>query len=451
MLIEFTANEEEDTPYLIIRKSIENGEIIDILRLKQCFYETLKECFEEEEKEGETVSAKEVILQMMSNRFQSCSEESMTMKMILETVGFDSQFAEDFSNHIEADPLDMSLWDWIHSFVVSTMDRLWMKCSGWPKDETYITVERRYIGYGLDARNKDFRKKDISDFLEDGFEENLLKILVEEIKERTSEDFEFWYHGTCPEYANAIIWRGIKLTQGKEYGNYSHSDGFYLTADLDFAMQAAFKKYCIPNFKNNKSTVEEVAVVVFAFEKKEIEHLFPLAGLSEQRETEIGIDLRLAEGDSAELKSQKDNRVRKIVHFFSHGAKPEPDATFKQKNGLEPSYVDFLQFIVGPYTRNQGAEKKEDDIQIDWELTQLCLRLETIRKKFEEFMNPAWLSLPIPKDYNAIIKQNMEEKEQREKKHPDWRVPSNNFKRFGITKSWKKLQEFLKANKGKKQ
>ena len=123
------------TPYQIVKNSISSGKIKDILQLKQEFYEELNECLEEEEEfEDETSWPEEIILQLISNRFQSCSEESMKMNEILEKVGFDSQFAEDFANHIEADPLDMSLWDWIHHFVVSTLDHLWMKCSFGPSD-----------------------------------------------------------------------------------------------------------------------------------------------------------------------------------------------------------------------------------------------------------------------------------------------------------------------------
>jgi len=120
--------DENTTPYLIIRKSISTGTIKDTLNLTQEFYEDLKTCLEEEEEyEDEPSSPKEVILQLMSNRFESCSEESMEMNEILENVGFNSMFAENYANHIEADPLDMSLWGWINHFVVYSLDMMWMK------------------------------------------------------------------------------------------------------------------------------------------------------------------------------------------------------------------------------------------------------------------------------------------------------------------------------------
>ncbi len=441
----FTFNystDENATPYQIVRNSISTGKIKDILQLKQGFYEDLKECLEEEEDYAdEPSSPKEVILQLMSNRFQSCSEESMQMKMILEKVGFDSQFAEDFSNHIQADPLDMSLWDWIHHFVVSTLDHLWMKCTEW-EDGKPVTVERCYRGYGENARKKEFVKKDITENLKEGSAKNLLIILAEKIGCKNLDDIEFWYHGTTPAYANAIIWWGITLTQGKEFGNYSNNDGFYLTDDLNFAMRTTFQKYCIPGFSNNYTSQKEISVLVFAFEKKETENLFPLKmprpaepkSNPERKEIEIGIDLRRQKGASKELEKEKEERLRKVVHFFSHGAQPETEATFKKNNGLEPSYRDFIQFIVGPYTHNKGAEKKKDDIQIDWELTQLCLRKEEIKAKFEEIMNPVWLSVPIPEGYLNVMANNRHEQIQREKKHnPAYQLHSEDFIKYQVS------------------
>jgi hypothetical protein len=430
-----------------VRNSISSGKIKDILQLKQEFYEELKQFLQEAELEDEPSSPKEIIIHLMSNRFQYCSGESMQMIEILEKVGFDSQFAEDFANHIEADPLDMSLWDWIDHFVVSTLDHLWMKCAEW-EDRKPREITTRYEGKG--ARQKTFMKKDISEFLEDSSETDILKALAEEVGGKNLENIEFWYHGTSPEHADAIITHGITLTQ---LGSFSNSDGFYLTDDLNFALSAAFQKYCVPKFRNDHSTCQEITVVVFAFEKERNKELFPLTMLKlddpERKEIEIGIDLRRKEGDSKDLEKEKEERLRKIVHFFSHGAKPELDATFKLNNGLEPSYRDFIQFIVGPYTRNKGAEKKKEDIQIDWELTQLCLRKEEIKAKFEEIMNPIWLSLPIPKGYSDVIAKNRQEKIQREiKNNPAFKVPTEDFNTYGTKFSFQKLLEFIRASKG---
>jgi len=112
------------TPYQIVRNAITTGDIKDILELTQEFYEELKTVLEDEEEyEDEPSTPKEIIIQLMSDRFESCSN-TMEMNEILKKVGYDSPFAEDYANHIEADPLDMSLWEWIEHFVVLSLDRL---------------------------------------------------------------------------------------------------------------------------------------------------------------------------------------------------------------------------------------------------------------------------------------------------------------------------------------
>ncbi len=359
MIIEFTANEEDENPSEIIRKSIENAEIIDILQLKQSFYETLKGCLEEEEEEGETVSAKEVILQLMSNRFQSCSQESMKVEDILKEVGFNDEFSEDFSNRIEADPLDLSLWDWIRCFVVSTLDRLWMKGIDWPKDKS-VTFGRLYEGYGTEMKDKDFTRKDVSEPQEENSKENLLKILGEEIKAESLKSLEFWFHGTIPEYAENILLEGIKPHKGKAFGNYSHEDGFYLTDDLEFAWRAAFKRYCHkkdPKQKGKK--YDEIAVVVFAFDREKDNILFPIplteVSTTNNEAIECGIDLRptKAELDKEELESSKKELLKNIVYHFSRGAPMRPVPN-KAVNGLQRHYKETLRFIVGPFTNFAG-------------------------------------------------------------------------------------------------
>jgi hypothetical protein len=188
------STDENSTPYQIMRNAINNGDIIDILELSRKFYDELKECFEEEDEyEDEIICPKELIAQMMFNRFKSCSEESIQMNEILETVGFNSQFAEDFASHIEDDPLDMSLWDWIHHLVVSTLDHLVKKCLPW-KFDSYLEVERSYEVEKNTAKN--FMKKDISAFLNGNFPKNIKYILAEEIGHQTFENLEFWFHAT---------------------------------------------------------------------------------------------------------------------------------------------------------------------------------------------------------------------------------------------------------------
>ncbi len=346
----FTFNystDENATPYQIVRNSISSGKIKDILQLKQEFFDELKECFEEEEEyEDEPSSPEEIILQLMSNSFWSCSEESMQMNEILEKVGFDSQFAEDFANHIEADPLDMCLWDWIHHFVVSTLDHLWMKCSDGKTYGSKQTVAGSSSAHSTSQQNKDSAKRDIGKYLNDkNFPNNLLDSIKREDYKQNSDGIEFWFHGTSPTYANAITTYGIKLDKGKKEANYSNNDGFYLTDDLDLAMRSAFQKYCIPTRKNKGKTVEEIAVIVFQVKTEDIEDYERI----DKRPT-------LEELKKNKLEAKKEECLRKIVHFFSHGAvmdshlsmtdaeKRAWEAKFEKHNGLTVNMTTKKKF-----------------------------------------------------------------------------------------------------------
>jgi hypothetical protein len=361
-----------------VRNSIRSGKIKDILQLKEGFYEELKACLEEEEEyEDEPSSPKEVILQLMSNRFQSCSEESMQMNEILEKVGFDSQFAEDFANHIKDDPLDMSLWDWICHFVVSTLDRLIIKCLDWPTDGTYLSVERCYSSLGdktASERTKEFKRIDNSE-LKGDFQNNLLLKLAEEI-EGEEKSLKFWFHGTCQEFADDITENGIDLEKGKEFGNYSHKDGFYLTDNLGLAIRAAHKKYCIPNKKNEYKTKDWIVIIAYTYVEESKEN--PL-----KNHIESSIDLT--------ARSQE-KRLRKIVHYFSSGTRPRSETNVKE-HGLGFDYKKKVQYIIGPFTCFEGDKREAKDVIIDWKLNQLCLRREKIKEDFELLLNPISLKL----------------------------------------------------------
>ncbi len=414
---------------------------------------------EEEEYAEEPSFPKEIILQLMANRFQSCSEESMKMNEILEKVGFDSQFAEDFANHIEVDPLDMSLWDWIRCFVVSTLDRLWMKCSEW-QDGSYVTVGRRYEGYGMSKRDKKFMKKDISEFLEEGDEKNVLKILAEEIGYENFENLEIWFHGTIPEYAEKIIKGGIVLSEGKANGNFSHKDGFYLTDDFEFALSAAFKKYCHKKCSNQNVKHEEIAVLVFAFDKNDNRIYFPLPLTKDVKneetnkdvEVELGIDLRPTKEELAndELERPRKELLENIVFHFSRGAPMQPDPC-KAANGLEPHYKEFLRFIVGPFTsfKGHGKDRAKQNIEKTLKLTQLCLRRPDIKAQFEEIMNPIWLFLRVPQGYTDIISDNEQERKQIRKGNAS--SPSENFVKYGAEFSRQSLFNYTNPPPGKTQ
>jgi hypothetical protein len=396
---------------------------------------------EEEEFEGEPSCPEELIIQLMSKRFQYCSEESMAMNDILKKVGFDSQFAEDFANHIEADPLDMSRWDWIHHVVVSSLDHLWMKFLNVPTDGSKQGVTGSSCGDSTSQPKNYIQKHDIGKYLSGkDFPNNLLKIATGEDNNQNSDGVEFWYHGTSPTYADAITTYGIKLDKGKKKANYSNNDGFYLTDDLDLAMRSAFQKYCIPNFNNKRETVDEIAVIVFKLKTEDIKDY-------------KRIDLRPTgkELKNKKLEPKKDERLRNIVYFFSQGAQikkkrkmteaenKEWQQNFENTNGLKHDYQEQIQFIVGPYTSfaGQGSEREKENIQIpDLELVQLCLRKPEIIEKFEEIMNDTWLSLRIPRGYSNIIAKNRKEKD------------TQDFIDYGIIFSRETLMKFNRANEG---
>jgi hypothetical protein len=296
----------------------------------------------------------------MSNRFQSCSQESMKVEDILKEVGFNDEFSEDFSNRIQADPLDLSLWDWICCFVVSTLDQLWTNDIDWTQGA--VKIGRRYEGYETERRDKDFTRKDVSKPEEENSKENLLKILGEEIKAESLKSLEFWFHGTIQLYAEDIIKQGIRLHKGKAFGNYSHEDGFYLTDDLEFAWRAAFNRYCHKKDPKQNKKYDEIAVVVFAFDKERDNILFPIplteVSTTNNEAIERGIDLRptKAELDKEELEITKKEQLTNIVYHFSRGAPMTPEPN-KAVSGLEPHYKETLRFIVGPFTNFAGKHK----------------------------------------------------------------------------------------------
>ncbi len=385
--------DETTTPYEIIKDLISSGKIIDILQLSLEFYEKLKKCLEEEEEfEDEPCSLKEILLQQMYYKFKFCSENHMTNRMVLETVGFDSQFAKDFSIHIEDDPLDMSLWDWIRHFVVSTLDRLLIKCLHWPTDGKPLSVVRHYGSLGDESpseRRKEFKRIDNSD-LKGDFPDNLLLKLAEEIEEH-EKSVRFWFHGTCQEFADDIITNGIDLDKGKEFGNYSHKDGFYLTDDLGLAIRAAHKKYCIPNKKNKYITKDMIVIIVFTYVEESKAN--PL-----KTRIQSAIDLT--------ARSQEE-RLKKIVHYFSGGTKPRSETNVKE-HGLGFDYKKKVQYIIGPYTYFREDKREAKDVKINWKLKQLCLRREEIKDDFELLLNP--ISLKLHKDeattaYNLLEKK----------------------------------------------
>ena len=90
---------------------------------------------------------------------------------------------------------------------------------------------------------------------------NTNEIISEYLKQNSStmEDTKYWFHGTDHESAINIGRHGIDITKGKEGGDFSHKNGFYITSNFSFA-----KSWSQKMRKNTK------AVIVFNVEDDQI-------------------------------------------------------------------------------------------------------------------------------------------------------------------------------------
>jgi hypothetical protein len=204
-------------------------------------------------------------------------------------------------------------------------------------------------------------------------------------------------------------------------------------------MRCAVKKHCIPNSERKRTLFDDIAVIVFAFEKKD--HLLTT-------DKKKGIDLRPTPEElrSNKLESEKDERLRNIVHFFSNAAR---DLKVINAAGLTNTYKSKVEFIAGPYTCYKGEKDKKENIQTpDLKQIQLCLRGHDLKAKFEQIMNPIWFSLKIPKEYSQILSTNIIEERKRMEANDGTRA-SQNVKDYGKEFSRKSFLKFLSANRGK--
>ena len=226
---------------------------------------------------------------------------------------------------------------------------------------------------------KNFRKIDISEILKPSNSEKNSYDTDEQEKNDQVEKTLFWYHGTNQKNADEIIANGIDLMKTKGNGNYSRGHGFYLTENLSLAIYFAFKKFPLPG-GNCPNTI---AIVVFTFEEKED----PIAIYKQ-----LGIDLRIKT-------EPNEDRLRKIVTYFSNGA--DPTVPNMKDHGLDPNYADhieprkMMQFICGPYSsfEGHGGKRTYKNVVIQWGYNQLCLSAEPIKQDFERRICTDWLQV----------------------------------------------------------
>jgi len=408
-------------PLQFLWNAMESGDIMKILQLSESFYEVLIQVWKDEDWE-EIPSVNEIVLDLMKNNFQTCREDSMKTAEILNSVGFEKDFSKDFADHIEEDPLDMSLWDWIRHFVNSTLDHLLMKPLHFPTDG--LTVYRNYDGYS--GKSDSERKKIFKRINFNNQDPNEIQVkLANEMGVNDEEKIVFFYHATSPVYADSIITNGIRLEKGKPCAHFSHQDGFYLTPNLLYAIRSAYRKACrkfsklqnlnLQNYKrenfeledlkleklelenlkhenlkrykqaNEEIKLEDIAIVVFAYstDSKECDPLMKYKEPEPKRNGEQSIDLR-GEGDTVR------ERLEKIVYFFSTGESDSADTNVSmRKHGLYRDYRDKVQYIIGPHTYypKDNEKKKKEELKTDKKIVQLCLRRPQIKADFENIMN----------------------------------------------------------------
>ncbi|XP_046847058.1 uncharacterized protein LOC124440684 isoform X1 [Xenia sp. Carnegie-2017] len=67
-------------------------------------------------------------------------------------------------------------------------------------------------------------------------------IEVEESKKNEDENTELYFHGTDHSSAQKILKNGIELSKGREKGDLSHRDGFYMANDYEYSLTQYSKK-----------------------------------------------------------------------------------------------------------------------------------------------------------------------------------------------------------------
>ena len=166
----------------------------------------------------------------------------------------------------------------------------------------------------------------------------------------SDQDVEFWFHGTFDGAASSIEHDGIILSEGRG-GDFSHTNGFYVTPNYEFAKSWAKRqsmmrprtKPAIIVFKNNKDILLEYGGKEF---------------------------------------SQVEDEWKNIVRWYRNGRNPRK-AKISQERGKE---FDRFQYIFGPL--HNGGDTPVQSL----DYFQLCLKNDDLAEKFHSLLEEILVS-----------------------------------------------------------
>merc|ERR1711915_787407 len=180
--------------------------------------------------------------------------------------------------------------------------------------------------------------------LEDDPENLLLQDLATE-QSSELEDVKYWFHGTDYQSAINIAKNGIDLEKGKQGGDFSDGNGFYLTSSYKFA-------HAWPQKMKKKTD----AVIVFKLD----ESCNPLASVSG----------RTFLTDDQEWKT--------LVRFFRNGKDPKECGPGKAKKLKKDKFVYGPISYDGSSSKNPNWQPRaRDPLQY-----QLCIKDDEVAEKF---------------------------------------------------------------------
>jgi hypothetical protein len=356
-----------------VEKMFQSGKLQSLLGLNNSFFQEIQSQTNEGAL-GDESSIQEIVLQLLRKRLENLNQ-SGDPKVLLEKIGFEEGIAKSLKEHINRNPLDFSLWDWIEHFVNETIIAFSQELPGW------ATNQGHQMTFSTDYENKESVEKTLNPLHFRGLgsktkQNELLKILAKERGEDV-ESLKFWYHATSCQNAENLFRRGIMLSEGKAKANYSHRDGFYLTDSFEDAAEFARKKFSLNH--------DRIAILVFSYSTKPRE-----GNLLESYEQDEFINLLAAKTDATVMKRLKD-----VIYFFANGA-PSNNPT-EQEFGLDRHYKQKIQYIIGPYTNfeTRGSQRTREHINIEFSMTQLCLRHQSIKARFEEALHMTPIVVPV--------------------------------------------------------
>jgi hypothetical protein len=333
------------------RETLESGIFNGLLGLVPEFFINLEESWKEEE-----ISINNAILENLRKNFDQVDfSKSKTTDLVLASIGFESDTASWLSNILGSEIEDPNIiWEKIQDFIQMRLDALVDSLPDWTKASMEFTILTD------DQTNKAFTSKILSSQEVLHGDEDELKLAVNDPSADKLTQPGIWYHATNFEEACEILKNGFDFRTAMKNKNFSHGDGFYFTdspkAATKLFLHNAIKEFGTPFSKvKNINGEHQHKIFVLAFNNNDL--------LEDYKNQSI---------DLTSLESEE--RLRRIVHFFSQKRLPTKKPTI-EKHGLAENYRTDIEYIRGPHSTFIPIHKKNiENIYTNRGLIQLCVR-----------------------------------------------------------------------------